>query len=236
MGKVWCVSRYGNPIDTARRFGELVEITVGPINPFAVDRLAYTLGPSLNQFDPDNDYFMLTGPGSAYMVAGVMLFSKFERINCLRYESTVRDYLPVEVTRPKLEQKMLPSIVPPGRIFVLNYSGHSIGSALEFSTLPKEDKLVLLTRGNVDQFDTEGITRQLLGDENNIGLLHYQPGDMLLISGPGLLHMLSAACFVEMGKNMSLLLFNPKQRNYVPRDVGLRNVVETEKLSVESAA
>ena len=237
MSTVYVVNRYGNPIESAKKFGQISEITVGPINPFAVDRLAWTLSPELNKFDPDKDYFMLTGPGSAYMIAGVMLFSKYERINCLRYESSVRDYLPVEVVRPDLtEARSLPANCPPGRIFVLNYSGHSIASALEFSTLPKEDKLILLTRGNVDQFDTAGLTRTLLGDEISPGLLQYQRGDMLLISGPGLLHMLTAACFVAMGKDMSLLLFNPKLRNYVPRDVVLRNVVETEKLAVESAA
>lgn len=236
MSKVYVTNRYGNPIDSARRFGEIVEITIGPINPFAVDRLAWTLSPELSKFNPDEDYFMLTGPGSAYMVAAVMLFSKYERIKCLRYESTVHDYLPVEVTRPTLLTKSLPPTCPPGRIFVLNYSGHSISPALEYSTLPQEDKLVLLTKGNVNQFDTEGIIRTLLGDETTPGLLQYQQGDMLLISGPGLLHMLAAACFVAMGKNISLLIFNPKQRNYVPRDIILRNIVETEKLAVESAA
>ncbi len=237
MSRVFVINAYGNPIESAARFGKIVELTEGTINPFAVDRLAWTLAPGLADFDNEEDYLMLTGPGSGYMVVASMLFSRFNRIKCLRYESSIRDYLNVEVTKPVFDVPNISSQSPPGRIFVLNYSGHSIMSAFEFSPLPAEDKAVFLTRGNIDQFKPEELAQQIaLGSYNQSGLLEYQRGDMLLISGPGLLHIICASVFVAMGKDMSLLLFNPKQRNYIPRDIVLSNIIRTEKLAVESAA
>lgn len=236
MSNVFVINSYGNPISSAARFGNIIEMTEGSINPFAVDRLAWNLAPDLSKFTQD-DYLMLTGPGSAYMVVASLLLSRFDEIKCLRYESSIRDYLNVTVKKPVFEAPSLPSTQPPGRIFVLNYSGHSIRPAFEFSNLPEEDKLVLLTRGNVDQFNPEALIQQIAyGDNGRSGLLEYQRGDYLLLSGPGLLHICCAAVFVAMNKNMSLLLFNPKQRNYIPRDVVLDNIIQTEKLAVEAAA
>jgi hypothetical protein len=234
--KVYVVNSYGNPIDSASRFGDIQELTYGTINPFAVDRLAWTIAPGLSQFQPE-DYLMLTGPGSGYMVAGIMLFSKYEAITCLRYESQIRDYLNVTVTMPHLTEKHQEPTCEPGRIFVLNYSGHSINSALKKSDLPPEKKLVLLTTGNVDQFDPDGLIQTLLyGQNGKSGLIEYQPGDRLLISGPALLHICAAAAFVAMGKDMSLLLFNTKDREYIARDVSLQTVRDNMELAAAHAA
>lgn len=236
MATVWCVNSYGNPIESASRFGVIKELTYGTINPFAVDRLAWTIAPGLSQFK-EEDYLMLTGPGSGYIVAGIMLFSKYEAITCLRYESQIRDYLNVTVTLPKLDVKHKEPTCEPGRIFVLNYSGHSISSALKKSDLPPDKKLVLLTTGNVDQFDPDGLVDLLLyGQNGKSGLIEYQPGDRLLISGPALLHICASAAFTAMSKDMSLLLFNTKDREYIARDVSLQNIIETERLAVENVA
>jgi hypothetical protein len=217
---------FGNNVKKAAKFGTLIEISEDPLNGFSVDRLAWTLAPALNRFDADDDYLLLTGPGSAYIVAGVLLFSRFDSINCLRFDNAKQQYVPLRISRPEIE-RITPS-KPPGRIFVLNYSGHVINQALTFSDLPPEDKVVILTRGNVNQFDIDNLEREIcFGRNDSAGLNEFRNGDMLLLSGPGVAHMIAAAAFVAMGQDISLLLFGPRTQSYLKREISLNDMLET---------
>lgn len=232
LPNVYCMNSWGNNIKRAGRFGQVIEISEEPLNSFSIDRLTWTLAPGLENFQPD-DYLLLTGPGSAYIVAGVLLFSRPEitELKCLRFDGQRQQYVPLIV--PKLQLESEPTIKPPGRIYVLNYSGHIITSAFEHSDLPKEDKLVILSKGNVNQYGVDQLVQQICyGTEPNaVGLNQFQKGDMLLISGPGVAHIIAASAFVAMGKDISLLLFAPRGQNYLRRDIALSDMLETARIA-----
>lgn len=231
MPTVYVMNNFGNQIKRASKFGTVLEISEDPLNGFSVDRLAWTLAPAFRNFTAD-DYLMLTGPGSAYIVAGVLLFSRLDAIKCLRFDSRKQQYIPFVVRKP-LVQSIEPT-KPPGRIYVLNYSGHVINQAFEFSELPTEDKLVILTRGNVNQYEVDSLESQIcFGSAGQSGLDEFQRGDMLLLSGPGVAHMIAAAAFVTMGKDISLLLFGPRSQTYLKRDISLTDMLEIAAMSAE---
>src|SRR5215467_12738915 len=196
MPTVFVMNDFGNNVKKAQKFGRLIEISEEPLNGFSVDRLAWTLAPALAHFT-EEEYLLLTGPGSSYIVAGILLFSRLPAIKCLRFDSNRQQYVPMVIHRPELQ-----SIQPtnqPGRIFVLNYSGHVINQAFEFSELPIEEKVVILTRGNVNQYDIPTLEKEIYyGSRGNSGLNEFQTGDMLLLSGPGVAHIIASAAFVAM--------------------------------------
>jgi hypothetical protein len=228
MTKVFVVSKYNNDISGAEKFGEVVELTTGAINPFALDRLAWTISGPLQDFSED-DYFLLTGPGSGYIIGGILLFSRFNKIKCLRYDASIQSYVPIEVSMddvPILEAEP----APVGRIFILNFSGHSIISALRFSNLPDE-KLVAVTVGNIDQADTKGLIQGM-----SEKLKSFQTGDMLILSGPAVLHIIAAAILYKMRKDVGVLLFNPKFQRYDKRVVEMDHMRFLATTNIESVA
>ena len=230
------LNNFGNNTRKANKFGQVIEISEEPLNSFSIDRLAWILAPGLAQFQPD-DYLLLTGPGSSYIVSGVLLFSRPEisELKCLRFDSRKQQYVPLVIPRPVLRSQETDK--PPGRIFLLNYSGHIITSAFDYSPLPQKDKLVILSRGNVNQFDVEALSNRIYyGEGSESGLTEFQKGDMLLLSGPAVAHMLAAAAFVAMDKDISLLLFGPRSQNYLRRDISLADILQTAQMSVEATA
>lgn len=212
MSKVYVVSQFNNDVSHAAKFGEIVDLTDGAINPFALDRLAWTIAGPLRDFTED-DYFLLTGPGSGYIIGGILLFSRFNSLNCLRYDSYIQDYVPIRINLDDIPE-LSPAEGPVGRIFLLNFSGHSIISALRYSNLPEKEKLVAVTVGNVDQSDTEGLMAMMAEK-----LRGFQTGDMLILSGPAILHILAAAILYKWRKDIGVLLFNPKFQRYDKRVV-----------------
>ena len=217
MSKVWVVSQYNNNVSNAARFGEIRDLTDGAINPFALGRLAWTIAGPLREFAED-DYFLLTGPGSGYIIGGILLFSRFSTLNCLRYDSLIQDYVPVRISLDDIPE-LSPAEGPVGRIFLLNFSGHSIINALRYSNLPEKEKLVAVTVGNVDQSDTEGLMAMMAEK-----LRGFQTGDMLILSGPAILHILAAAILYKWRKDIGVLLFNPKFARYDKRVVEMQHM------------
>lgn len=236
MSKVWSVNSYGNPVEMARKWGEVVEITEGNLNPFSIDRLAWSIAPSLNKFQPE-DYFLLTGPGSGYVISTIILLSRLEEIKCLRYKATIRDYESVTVRKTDIYRaldKAATEVVDdmePGRIYVINYSGHLIEPAFQYSNLPAKDQLVIITQGNIDQSDVVGLT-ELCAQK----LSKFKSGDMLLLSGPALLHIICTAILCRIGTPFSILIFNPKTRSYLKREVDINHLVQVSRLVDEAVA
>ena len=229
MSRVFVVSRYQNDVSLAAKFGEIIDLTEGAINPFALDRLAWTIAGPLLSFTED-DFFLLTGPGSGYIIGGILLFSRFSRIKCLRYDSNIQDYVPLTVDLsdiPDLE----PESAPSGRIFLLNFSGHSIVSALRFSNLPPREKLVAVTVGNIDQSDYQGLINQMAEKFRS-----FQNDDMLILSGPAILHILAAAILYKWRKDVGVLLFNPKYQRYDKRPVEMDHMDFLASNPIESVA
>lgn len=228
MPRVMIVNSYGNPVDRASKWGEIIEITQGNLNPFAIDRLAWSISPKLNQFSAE-DYLLLTGPGSGHIISTLLILNRLEAFNCLRYEASTRNYEKVIISRKEVESalKDLPPSEErePGRIFVINYSGHSIEPALEFSTLPETEKLVLMTQGNIDQYAISDLIKTIATQMNG-----FTEGDMLLLSGPAILHIIAAAVLSVLGKSFNVLIYNPKARKYSKREVNLPHLINIMQL------
>lgn len=223
MTKVYAINSYGNPIESASKFGEVVEITTGPINPFSIDRLAWSIAPALNQFTPE-DYLLLTGPGSGYILATIMLLGRgIDKIKCLRYETSTRQYEEAIVDYYSVAQALPPvaESTDHGRIYVINYSGHSIEPSLRFSNFPKEDKLRIITHGNINQSDIPAMIKRV-----SHAMQHFGMGDMLLLSGPAILHVICATALFVNKEPFSVLIYNPKYREYIKREVDIRHLME----------
>lgn len=229
MPKVYCVSRYMNDIRGADKFGEVVDLTTGAINPFSLDRLAWTISTPLQDFTED-DFFLLTGPASGYIIGGILLFSRFRKIKCLRYDSIIQAYVPIVIDLDSIPE--FPSDNgPQGRIYILNFSGHSILGALRYSNLPEDEKLVAVTVGNINQDDTDTLMRSMAQKFRG-----FQSGDMLILSGPAILHILAAAILYNMRKDVGILLYNPKFQRYDKRLVEMDHMDFLARTNIESVA
>jgi hypothetical protein len=228
MPKVYCVTRYRNDISPAEKWGETIELVESPLSPFATDRMAWNIAPELDKFQSE-DYFLLTGPVSGFVISSIFLFDKYEQINVLRYDPFRSDYAhEIIKTIPGLKSE--PSIYPPGRIFILNFIGHPIFTALEFANpeIPAKEKFATLTTGDIDQSDICGITERIVKR-----MADFQDGDMVLLSGPAILNPILAAVIHSYGVNAKLLLYNPKRSEYHLRNINLTHLRMTFSLAIK---
>jgi hypothetical protein len=234
MSKVYVINSYNNPIQSAAKYGQIEVITTGIINPFSIDRLAWSIAPKLAEFTSD-DYLLLTGPGSGYILAATILLKDHDQIKCLRYETTTRAYVEVVITKDQIRDiwmTVTPSIPQtPGRIFVLNYSGHSIEPALSLSKLAKDEKLIVLTVGNIDQFNVDKMLASV-----SVPLLSFVQGDMLLLSGPAILHVMAATALWLLQQPFSILIYNPKFRQYSKREIDPRHIADIVQMAGDEKA
>src|SRR5205807_695223 len=105
---------------SAQKYGQLEIITSGVINPFSIDRLTWSIAPKLADFT-DDDYLLLTGPGTGYILATTILLRNHDSIKCLRYETSTRTYEEVIVSK-EIVRNIFSGSVPevygmPGRIY-----------------------------------------------------------------------------------------------------------------------
>jgi hypothetical protein len=192
--------------------------------------MAWNIAPQLDLFQPE-DYFLLTGPVSGYVIGSLLLFDKHESLNVLRYDPIKSDYAP-EIVRTVPGLKLEPSKYPPGRIFVLNFIGHPIFSALDYANpdIPRSDRVVTLTTGDIDQSDIAGITERIVHRMRD-----FQDGDMVLLSGPAILNPILAAVIHSYQANAHLLLYNPKRSEYHLRNINLTHLRMTADLAIKEA-
>lgn len=100
------------------------------------------------------------------------------------------------------------------RIWVVNYSGHDLRSALEHTTLPEKEAFVMLTEGNVDVFRIDRAAYNLAAM-----LVDFKPGDLLLLSGYTVLNVLAAMIVNVMHAQVDVLLYHRKEERYWKRTI-----------------
>jgi hypothetical protein len=194
--------------------------------------MAWNIAPQLSEFNQD-DYFLLTGPTSGYVIGTLLLFERFDWINVLRFDPYVNDYSP-EIVRKLPPEKIVrkQSEFEPGRIFVVNFIGHSILTAMNYANpniLPDE-ATVLLTTGDINQSDIATYTNKIADRMSD-----FQRGDMVLLSGPAILNPILAAVVSSMQQDIDLLLFNPKRNEYHKRPIILPHLRMTANLAMKEA-
>ena len=97
--KVYIINKGGHDYSPAQEFGELVFLTEGTINVFAVSNMYRTMSDVINASSAD-DYLLLCGPPTLQSIACSMFTFKHGRLNLLQY----RDgrYRPTEIVMDNL--------------------------------------------------------------------------------------------------------------------------------------
>lgn len=88
---VWIVNEGGHDYDNAKKYGHLISLTQGTVNPFRTDRLADHIAQRLKGATKD-DYVLLSGsPILNGLTMSLWLF-KFPRCNTLQWSTMFEDY------------------------------------------------------------------------------------------------------------------------------------------------
>lgn len=88
---VWVTNWGGHPYSKAERFGRLLALTKGTVNPFKLDRIAYTVGLMLKQAD-EEDYLLISGLPVVVGVIMAMWLTKFKKVKILQWSIRAQDY------------------------------------------------------------------------------------------------------------------------------------------------
>jgi hypothetical protein len=96
---VWLVNRSGHGgYHKAERFGRIVDLTSGNVNPFAVDRTAFHFNQLLGMAEKD-DYLAISGLALLNMIAFGILMEKFDKVNVLQWARHKQDYVLLHITK-----------------------------------------------------------------------------------------------------------------------------------------
>lgn len=85
MRKVYIVNKGAHDFSDAERFGELVELSSGPIDPFGVNNMYRTFVEKLKNSDQD-DFIMLSGLPVMQAVACAMFAARHQKLNLLLFK------------------------------------------------------------------------------------------------------------------------------------------------------
>ena len=101
MAKVFIVNKAGHDFSSAESFGELVPVTTGNINVFRPDRDLFRIQEVLFDFDPQEDYLLLSGNVFANAMAVACIYYKYpyENLSFLVYDAKNNKYLKHTLTR-----------------------------------------------------------------------------------------------------------------------------------------
>ena len=99
------------------------------------------------------------------------------------------------------------------RVYVINRSSH------DFSGAEKYGKLVFLSEGKVDKFQTNNIFRQFYHYLRNA-----DASDFLLCTGLTIMNIIATSILIRRFGKVNLLIYNDKNRTYSERLLDLSNI------------
>lgn len=88
---VWVTNWGGHPYSKAERFGRLVPLTKGTVNPFKLDRIAYGVGRLMEQAH-EEDFILISGLPVVVGLIMSMWLTKFKRVKMLQWSIRLQDY------------------------------------------------------------------------------------------------------------------------------------------------
>lgn len=100
---VWVINEGGHDFSDAERFGRLMPITTGSINPFNVDRLMVLIAPRL-QMAHEDDFLLISGPQILNAVVLAMWLQRFPHANVLQWSIRRTQYVPLLVSAKAVER------------------------------------------------------------------------------------------------------------------------------------
>lgn len=98
---VWLVNEGGHDYRLARKWGRIVPLTAGNINPFQVDRLIVNLSQRL-QMAQENDFIVVSGVALTNMLVLAIWLAKFPRANILQWAVQGSRYIKLTIDRENL--------------------------------------------------------------------------------------------------------------------------------------
>jgi hypothetical protein len=93
-------------------------------------------------------------------------------------------------------------------VWIVNDGGH------DFTDAAKYGKLVSLTTGNINVFNVDRLQCSLAK-----ALDIYKPADFLLLTGSTIINVLAVGIVLKQHGFAQILLYNAKDRNYIPRTI-----------------
>lgn len=96
MSKVFVINQSGHDFSKAEKYGELVFLSEGKINPFKVNNMYRQFSSKMDNCQPD-DYILVTGLSQLCMIAAGIQVHKHGKVNMLIYSSRDDDYVPREI-------------------------------------------------------------------------------------------------------------------------------------------
>lgn len=101
-----------------------------------------------------------------------------------------------------------------GKIFVVNFSGHNIEKAFDYTNIDPIKAQINLTEGNVDIFDLDRliyVIKQKVRDS--------KPTDFLLLSGSVIINAIAVCQWLEKHGLVRLLIYHMKKKKYILREL-----------------
>lgn len=88
---VWLVNEGGHPYEDAKRFGRIMPITTGSVNPFNPDRLMVNISTRLRVAD-EEDFVAISGSPILNALCVAMWLRRFRRVNILQWSHRDKEY------------------------------------------------------------------------------------------------------------------------------------------------
>lgn len=104
MGNVYVTNLGGHDYSDAKRFGNLVFLTSQGFNPKDLDRVSFLLAEKLENFDPDQDYFLPVGQDLIILTAFYILAQRHSKFNVLFWDFRARRYVVQEYSGELLDR------------------------------------------------------------------------------------------------------------------------------------
>lgn len=100
---VWLVNEGGHNYASLEKFGRVMPLTRGSVNPFNLDRQMVHLGPRLQSASED-DYVAVSGLPILNALVMAMWLVKFPKINLLQWSMKKEEYVFIVLTRAAVEK------------------------------------------------------------------------------------------------------------------------------------
>lgn len=109
---VWLVNEGGHDgYHKAERFGRIIALTSGNVNPFALDRHLVNIGQRLSMAK-ENDYIALSGLAILNALVVSIMLTKFDKVNMLQWSTQKGTYVKLRLTKQALERHAFRPIGP----------------------------------------------------------------------------------------------------------------------------
>ena len=100
---VWLINEGGHNYEDLKRFGHVMPITTGSVNPFNPGRLLVNIQQALRLAKP-TDYVAISGLQVLNGLVMVFWLMKFKELHLLQWSSKKSKYEPRDITRDQIER------------------------------------------------------------------------------------------------------------------------------------